>query len=88
MKEWKEFYVPSTVYPNPITEGTGTLTISGDTLNGSFTLTIYAGNGKIEETLEFTGNTVQLPELKIGIYYYRIVGTDYKLVSRGRIQIE
>lgn len=87
--EWRNNYVAGTVAPNPVPAGSqATLTFESDAMTGTYTLVIYSSFGVVQSTTDFTGNSVNLPVLEPGYYFYRISGSEDDLFSGGRFQVE
>lgn len=73
--------------PNPVKTEGGILNIENET-NETLKLYIYNFNGKIEVQEEFQGESTTIPELRPGMYYYKIANDKGVIISHGKFFVE
>ncbi|HEX8548771.1 MAG TPA: T9SS type A sorting domain-containing protein, partial [Cytophagaceae bacterium] len=73
--------------PNPAPQNGGKLNVE-NTLNETYTFYIINSSGNVEFENDFAGEQTDMPQLKPGFYYYKIVNANGDLVSKGKFFIQ
>jgi hypothetical protein len=78
----------STVAPNPVTPGNGTITVTNADSSDVLTLTIFSAGGGPVVSEQLVNGQGAIGALKQGLYIYRVTNQSGKLVAAGRFIVQ